>query len=67
MERACGCFELIHAVDYTVWVAGGEPQEIYGICGSDADIAVMGIHSVGIGCTDRGQHNAGLAAEREEL
>ena len=33
-----GCFELIHAVDYTVWVAGGEPQEIYGICGSDADI-----------------------------
>jgi predicted dehydrogenase len=37
-----GCFELIHAVDYTVWVAGGEPQEIYGICGSDADI---GFHS----------------------
>lgn len=33
-----GCFELIHAVDYTVWIAGGEPQEIYGICGSDADI-----------------------------
>ena len=33
-----GCFELIHAVDYTIWVAGGEPQEIYGICGSDADI-----------------------------
>lgn len=33
-----GCFELIHAVDYTVWVAGGEPQQIYGICGSDADI-----------------------------
>lgn len=37
-----GCFELIHGVDYTVWVAGGEPQEIYGICGSDADI---GFHS----------------------
>ena len=33
-----GCFELIHAVDYTVWVADGEPQEIYGICGSGADI-----------------------------
>ena len=33
-----GCFELIHAVDYTLWVAGGEPTEIYGICGSDANI-----------------------------
>lgn len=33
-----GCFELIHAVDYTLWVAGGEPQEIYGIYGSDADL-----------------------------
>jgi predicted dehydrogenase len=33
-----GCFELIHAVDYTLWVAGGEPQQIYGIYGSDADI-----------------------------
>lgn len=33
-----GCFELIHAVDYTVWVAGGEPQQIYGICGSDANL-----------------------------
>ena len=33
-----GCFELIHGVDYTVWVSGGEPTEIYGICGSDADI-----------------------------
>lgn len=33
-----GCFELIHGVDYTVWMAGGEPTEIYGICGSDADI-----------------------------
>ena len=33
-----GCFELIHAIDYTVWVAGGEPKEIYGIYGSDADI-----------------------------
>lgn len=36
--RYSGCFELIHAVDYTLWVAGGEPVEIYGICGSDADI-----------------------------
>ena len=36
--RYSGCFELIHAVDYTVWMAGGEPVEIYGICGSDADI-----------------------------
>ena len=33
-----GCFELIHAVDYTVWVSGGEPQQIFGIYGSDADI-----------------------------
>lgn len=33
-----GCFELIHAVDYTVWLAGGTPIEIYGICGSDADL-----------------------------
>lgn len=33
-----GCFELIHAVDYTVWLAGGTPTEIYGICGSDADL-----------------------------
>lgn len=33
-----GCFELIHAVDYTLWIAGGNPTEIYGICGSDADI-----------------------------
>ena len=33
-----GCFELIHAVDYTVWIAGGQPKEIYGICGSDADL-----------------------------
>lgn len=37
-----GCFELIHAIDYTVWVAGGEPTQIYGIYGSDADI---GFHS----------------------
>ena len=36
--RYSGCFELIHAVDYTLWVAGGDPVEIYGICGSDADI-----------------------------
>ena len=36
--RYSGCFELIHAVDYAIWVAGGEPQEIYGIYGSDADI-----------------------------
>ena len=34
--RYSGCFELIHAVDYTVWIAGGEPKEIYGIYGSDA-------------------------------
>lgn len=33
-----GCFELIHAVDYTVWLAGGEPTEIYGIYGSDAEL-----------------------------
>jgi predicted dehydrogenase len=33
-----GCFELIHAVDYTVWLAGGAAIEIYGICGSDADL-----------------------------
>lgn len=36
--RYNGCFELIHAVDYAVWIAGGNPQEIYGIYGSDADI-----------------------------
>ncbi len=33
-----GCFELIHAVDYAIWLAGGAPTEIYGICGSDADL-----------------------------
>ena len=33
-----GCFELIHAVDYTIWVAGGEPREIHGIYGSDAEL-----------------------------
>ena len=33
-----GCFELIHAVDYTVWIAGGKPVEIYGISGSDAGL-----------------------------
>ncbi len=33
-----GCFELIHAVDFAIYVAGGEPQTIYGIYGSDADI-----------------------------
>lgn len=33
-----GCFELIHAVDFAVWIAGGRPKEIYGIYGSDADI-----------------------------
>ena len=33
-----GCFEDIHAVDYTLWVAGGQPEEIYGICGSFADM-----------------------------
>ncbi len=36
--RYSGCFELIHAVDYAIWVAGGRPKEIYGIYGSDADI-----------------------------
>lgn len=36
--RYSGCFELIHAVDYAIWVAGGAPTEIYGIYGSDADI-----------------------------
>ena len=36
--RYSGCFELIHAVDYAIWVAGGRPTEIYGIYGSDADI-----------------------------
>ncbi len=36
--RYSGCFELIHAVDYAIWVAGGNPTEIYGIYGSDADI-----------------------------
>ena len=36
--RYNGCFELIHAVDYAVWMAGGWPKEIYGIYGSDADI-----------------------------
>lgn len=36
--RYSGCFELIHAVDYAIWVAGGKPTEIYGIYGSDADI-----------------------------
>ncbi len=40
--RYSGCFELIHAVDYTVWIAGGEPKEIYGIYGSDAG---LGFHS----------------------
>lgn len=33
-----GCFELIHAVDFAVWMAGGKTREIYGIYGSDADI-----------------------------
>ena len=33
-----GCFELIHAVDFAVWIAGGKPQQIFGIYGSDADI-----------------------------
>ena len=33
-----GCFELIHAVDYTIWLAGGQLSQIYGICGSDADL-----------------------------
>ncbi len=33
-----GCFELIHAVDYTIWIAGGQPQEIHGISGSDAEL-----------------------------
>ena len=36
--RYNGCFELIHAVDYAVWVAGGKPVQIYGIYGSDAGI-----------------------------
>ena len=31
--RYSGCFELIHAVDYAIWVAGGAPTEIYGIYG----------------------------------
>ena len=33
-----GCFELVHAVDLAFWLAGGEPEKICGICGSDADI-----------------------------
>ena len=33
-----GCFELIHAVDFTVWMTGGNPQDIYCISGSDADL-----------------------------
>lgn len=33
-----GCFELIHAADLAVWLAGGNPEKIYGIYGSDADI-----------------------------
>ncbi len=33
-----GCFELIHAVDYAIWIAGGQPEEINGICGSYAGI-----------------------------
>ena len=37
-----GCFELIHAADLALWLAGGYPTEIYGIYGSDAD---LGFHS----------------------
>ena len=33
-----GCLELIHAVDYTLWIAGGQPEKIYGICSSDGDV-----------------------------
>ena len=36
--RYNGCFELIHAVDFAIWVAGGRPKTVYGIYGSDADI-----------------------------
>lgn len=37
-----GCFELIHAADLAIWLAGGQPVEIHGIYGSDAGI---GFHS----------------------
>ena len=33
-----GCFELIHAADLALWIAGGKPEQICGIYGSDADI-----------------------------
>jgi len=33
-----GCLELIHAVDYTIWIAGGQPEQIHGICSSDGEI-----------------------------
>jgi predicted dehydrogenase len=33
-----GAFELIHAVDSALWLAGGDPVKICGICGSYSDI-----------------------------